>query len=340
MKKQPRLSPVFVALSLASSPLSAAGQMRAQISAVSGNAVPVVPVGRLRSASGNSISTLSGPVIGRQDPLVAPSVVPSPLVSVVPSALAVVTRQTAAIPDGSNAMIVPTPGDAAMRIVTEASASSGEVPGLSEKESGRGIPSPKGAVTAPARSVAGNILDTLLRRPAAAVSFDGAREGIGAVNASVGAGGQSAAAPSGEVIAQALAAIFNAVPSAGGLAIAGFLNKPQYDTRAFNIEIRRNWNRYHEFKGGISGTMTDDAAIRSAAPEVIKQFSNPANSEDRFYVAQKLKSLHMVLAPFLSVEQSFQLETAADAARANLARGQRRELDRLMLRIAASLGAP
>ena len=173
MKKQPRLFPVFVALSLflVSGPLPAAAQMRAQVGSAAGSAVPVVPVigaGILPSAG--MLSNSLAP-IGLGGFLAAPSA-PTPLVSVVPSALntnpqapTIVSQQAAAASDRINAIVVRAPGGAATSVAHEAAAYADEAPNaLVIKVS----PAPV------QKSVAGRIMDTLLGRPAASVSFDGA----------------------------------------------------------------------------------------------------------------------------------------------------------------------
>ncbi|MDD5303712.1 MAG: hypothetical protein PHS14_11465, partial [Elusimicrobia bacterium] len=88
MKKHPRLSPVFVALSLflASGPLPAAAQMRVQVGAGSGSAVPVVPAlgGSILPGAGSPAN--SPATIGLYGSLAAPGMAPAPLASVVPTA--------------------------------------------------------------------------------------------------------------------------------------------------------------------------------------------------------------------------------------------------------------
>jgi hypothetical protein len=174
MKKQPRLTPVFVALSLflTSMPLPAAAQMRVQIGAGTGSVVPSVPAIGVMPTGGAMTNALT-PGMGLNGSLAAPSAAPMPLVSVVPaaavsapSALTVIT-QAAATPDAANAIIVRTPGAAATHIAAEAAAYA-EVPAAS---------APAAKTAAPVeKSFAGRILDSLLRRPAASVSFDGAAE--------------------------------------------------------------------------------------------------------------------------------------------------------------------
>lgn len=175
MKKETRLSPVFLALSLflASGPLPAAAQMRVQVGAGSSAGVPVVPaLGGSVLPSAGSLSN-SPAALGLNGSLAAPSMTPAPLVSVVPtaalqspSALSAVTP-AAATPDNAKAIVVRTPGAAATGIATEAAEYSA-VPAAQ-------APAAKAAAPV-SKSLAGRILDTLLRRPAASVSFDGAAE--------------------------------------------------------------------------------------------------------------------------------------------------------------------
>jgi hypothetical protein len=175
MKKETRLSPVFLALSLflASGPLPAAAQMRVQVGAGSSAGVPVVPAlgGSVLPSAGSLTNTPAA--LGLNGTLAAPSAAPAPLVSVVPtaalqtpSALTAV-GQAAATPDGAKAVVIRTPGAAASGIAAEA-AEYAAVPAAQ---------APAAKPAAPAvKSLAGRILDTLLRRPAASVSFDGAAE--------------------------------------------------------------------------------------------------------------------------------------------------------------------
>ena len=161
MNKQPRLFPVLVAASLflASGPLPAAAQMRAQVAAGSGAVAPIIPIGVSALPAGGSFSPLT-PAAGLNGSLAAPNAAPSPLMSIVSSALTVV-RQAAASSDGVS---IPTPGAAATRVAEEAAAyatPSDQTPNAKPAASEKGIVS--------------RILDTL-RRPAAAVSFDGAAE--------------------------------------------------------------------------------------------------------------------------------------------------------------------
>jgi hypothetical protein len=173
MKKQPRLFPVFVALSLflVSGPLPAAAQMRAQIGASAGSVVPVVPAigGSILPSAG--ILSNSPATLGLNGVLGAPSS-PAPLISVVPSALnanpqalTAVTQQAAAAANGFNAFVVPAPGAAATNVAQEAAAYADAAP------------APLVIKVSPApvqKSVVARVMDTLLGRPAASVAFDGA----------------------------------------------------------------------------------------------------------------------------------------------------------------------
>ncbi|MBI2788108.1 MAG: hypothetical protein HYX59_05440 [Elusimicrobia bacterium] len=175
MKKETRLSPVFLALSLflASGPLPAAAQMRVQVGAGSSAGVPVVPAlgGSILPGAGSLTNTPAA--LGLNGSLAAPSATPAPLVSVVPtaalqspSALSAVTP-AAATPDNAKAIVVRTPGAAATGIAAEAA----------EYAAAPAAQAPAAKAAAPVqKSLAGRILDTLLRRPAASVSFDGAAE--------------------------------------------------------------------------------------------------------------------------------------------------------------------
>ncbi len=155
MKKQPRLFPVLVAASffLASGPLPAAAQIRAQVAAGSGAAAPIGPIGVSALPSGSAFSPLT-PAAGFNSSLSAPSAAPALLATVVPAA---------AISD--NAVVIRTPGAAATRVAEEAAAYAAASPAPSVK--------PVGPVQ---KNIISRAIDTLLRRPAAAVSFDGARE--------------------------------------------------------------------------------------------------------------------------------------------------------------------
>ncbi|MBI2387952.1 MAG: hypothetical protein HYV14_18345 [Elusimicrobia bacterium] len=176
MKKETRLSPVFLALSLflASGPLPAAAQMRVQVGAGSSAGVPVVPAlgGSILPSAGSLTS--SPATLGLNGSLSAPSATPAPLVSVVPtaalqapSALTAVTA-AAATPDNAKAIVVRTPGAAASGVAAEAAEYAASVPAAQ-------APAAKAAAPV-AKSLAGRVLDVLLRRPAASVSFDGAAE--------------------------------------------------------------------------------------------------------------------------------------------------------------------
>ena len=175
MKTQPRLSPVFVALSLfhVSGPLPAAAQMRVQAGVGTGVSIPVVPAGRFSAAIGSGLASPYGSPLGLTGALAAPSIAPTPLVSVVPTAAAapaalLVVTQAAATPDAANAIIIRTPGAASTHIAEEAAAYA-EVPAAATPA--------KAVAAAPVqKSVTTRILDTLLRRPAASISFDGASE--------------------------------------------------------------------------------------------------------------------------------------------------------------------
>ncbi len=177
MKKQPRLSPVLVAVSLflTSLPLPAAAQMRAQIGTGSGSVVPVVPAlgGSILPSAGtleNSPATL-----GLNGSLAAPSVSPAPLVSAIttpvlkaPAALTVVSQSVASTPDKATPVVIRTPGGAATHVAEEAAAYA-ETASVNVTTAKTEIPVVK--------SVGARILDAILfRRPAASISFDGASE--------------------------------------------------------------------------------------------------------------------------------------------------------------------
>ncbi len=174
MKKETRLSPVFLALSLflASGPLPAAAQMRVQVGAGSSAGVPVVPAlgGGIRSGAG-SLSN-SPAALGLNGSLSAPAMTPSPLASAIPSAALqapsalTVVIPAAAAPDGAKSITIPTPGAAATSLAAEA-AEYAAVPAAQ---------APAAKAAAATKSLGSRILDTLLRRPAASVSFDGASE--------------------------------------------------------------------------------------------------------------------------------------------------------------------
>ncbi len=151
MNKQPRLFPALVSASLflASGPLPAAAQMRAQVNAGSSAIVPVVPaIGGVNLPSAGAWSNALT-VVGPNGLLAAPSIAPAPLASAVPTAA------------------VPAPAALTIAAQQAAAARSAESPAAN---------APAAAVpTAPAQeSGVGRALDTLLNRPAAAVSFDGA----------------------------------------------------------------------------------------------------------------------------------------------------------------------
>ncbi|MDP3542743.1 MAG: hypothetical protein Q8T11_09795 [Elusimicrobiota bacterium] len=177
MKKDTRLSPVFLALSLflASGPLPAAAQMRVQVGAGSSAGVPVVPAlgGGIRSGAG-SLSN-SPAVLGLNGSLAAPALSPSPLASAIPaaapqapSALSVVIP-AAAKTGAAQAIIVRTPGAAATSVAAEAA----EYAALAPVPAAQ---APAAEAAAAPKSLGSRILDALLRRPAASVSFDGAAE--------------------------------------------------------------------------------------------------------------------------------------------------------------------
>lgn len=172
MKKESRLSPVFLALSLflVSGPLPAAAQMRVQVGAGSSAGVPVVPAlggGVIPTAGG---LTGSPAALGLNGSLAAPSAAPAPLVSVVPTAAlrSPSALSAAATPDNAKAIVVRTPGAAGTGVAAEA-AEYASVPSAQ-------APAATVSVAPAQRSLAGRILDALLRRPAASVSFDGAAE--------------------------------------------------------------------------------------------------------------------------------------------------------------------
>ncbi|MCR4294367.1 MAG: hypothetical protein NUW21_02440, partial [Elusimicrobia bacterium] len=160
MKKETRLSPVFLALSLflASGPLPAAAQMRVQVGAGSGSGVPVVPaLGGIRSGAG-SLSN-SPAALGLNGSFAAPSMTPSPLASAIPSAALqapsalTVVIQAAATPDGAKSITIPTPGAAATSLAAEA-AEYAAIPAAQ-------APAAKAAAAAP-KSLGSRILDALL----------------------------------------------------------------------------------------------------------------------------------------------------------------------------------
>lgn len=177
MRNEPRLSQSAAALALflACGPLPAAAQSQVKIGAASNAAIPVVPALGVSATRGSG--ALAGPLtqLGLTAALAAPSAAPMPLGSAIaaaaaPSARAVVARQAAAVPGAAQATVIPAPGAAATSLAAE-------YIGAASKES------PSAQASDPAsRSLAGRILDTLLHRPAAAVSFDGARDRDGAVD--------------------------------------------------------------------------------------------------------------------------------------------------------------
>jgi len=169
MKNKPRLSPAFAALCLflVSGPLPAAAQMRVQVGVPGGSAVPVVPALGIAPNVGSFSNAAA--TLGLNSSLSAPSVTPSPLISAIPAAQApaalTVVVEAAAKADVSEAIVVRTPGAAATGIASEAAQYA--------------VPSAQAPVAKPsapaAKSLGGRILDTLLRRPAASVAFDGER---------------------------------------------------------------------------------------------------------------------------------------------------------------------
>lgn len=188
MKKQPRLSPMFVALSLAlaSSPLPAAAQMRVQGGVGSGAVVPAVPAiggGILPSAGALSNSLMP---IGLNGSLAATSVAPSPLVSVVPialapasSALTVVTQQTGAMSIAKEAA-----ANASVPAANAPTAKSAAVGG--DTEAARTIPPESNMPNLPGRKFnesdyTGTRRTALHRRSAASVSFDGTLNSNGVI---------------------------------------------------------------------------------------------------------------------------------------------------------------
>ena len=182
MKKQPRLSPVFVALSLflASGPLPAAAQMRSQVG-VTGTAgsIAVLPVsGAILPAAG----TLSGPSagLGLNGTLSAPSMAPALSASIpaalTPSALAVVVPS--AVKGDASSMIVPTPGAAATGIAAEVAAYEAVTPSMPALDRAAKTPAavtPSQTAAAP-KTMVGKVLSALGlgSLSAASVSFDGA----------------------------------------------------------------------------------------------------------------------------------------------------------------------
>ena len=175
MKKQIRLSPVVVALSLFASsiPSPVLAQVRVQTGAGAAS-VPAVPaLGGSILPSAGSLETRTG-ALGLTGSLAAPSAAPTPLTTVVPAlapAALIAAPAAAAKEVPAAAIVVRTPGAAATGVAAEAAAyhegASFEVP----------------AAAAPAakpveKSFVGRALDALMRRPAASVSFDGSREKV------------------------------------------------------------------------------------------------------------------------------------------------------------------
>ncbi|PIR19702.1 MAG: hypothetical protein COV48_00510 [Elusimicrobia bacterium CG11_big_fil_rev_8_21_14_0_20_64_6] len=172
MKKQPRLSPVLVALSLfiASGPLPAAAQVVGRVQLGAGTAAPAMsPIGVSALPTG-SFAPLT-PGAGLIGSLSAPGAAPTPTLSLIPTAaaspmaLTVVTHQAAAI-DVSKAIIIRTPGAAATPIAKEVSEYAGATEAVAPA-----------AKSAPVQmGLVGRILAVLRGRPAASISFDGAAE--------------------------------------------------------------------------------------------------------------------------------------------------------------------
>ena len=121
MTKQPRLSPVLVALSLfiASGPLPAAAQVRVQVGQTAGGIPAVSPIGAssLNGAGLPSNALSSG--LGLNGALSAPSAAPTPLTTVLPvsaysqSPALIAGPSAAATPDKAQAVVIRTPGGAA-----------------------------------------------------------------------------------------------------------------------------------------------------------------------------------------------------------------------------------
>jgi len=163
MKKQPRLFPAFVALSffLLSGPLPAAAQMRVQVGAGS-MGTAAVPVGVSALPTGSFTPLM--PSAGLNGSLSAPSAAPTPLITVVnsPAALAA-AGLSAASKQAADPIIVRTPGAAATQVADEAAAYA--VPVAAK--------APAAKAETAQKSLGARILDTLLRRPAASIAFDG-----------------------------------------------------------------------------------------------------------------------------------------------------------------------
>jgi hypothetical protein len=154
MKNPPRCLAAFAAAALASAALPAAAQMRAQAGAV----VPSVSV--LGSAffpgAGASLSLPAPTALAAA--LAAPSLfAAAPIAAPVLSAAAL---PAASVYADASEIVIPTPGAAATHIADEAAAYA---------EQFQDAPPAK----AVKKNVAARILDTLLNRPAASVSFDG-----------------------------------------------------------------------------------------------------------------------------------------------------------------------
>jgi len=166
MKNPPRLFPAFVALSffLLSGPLPAAAQMRVQVGAGS-MGTGIVPVGV--SALPTGYFTPLMPSAGLNGSLSAPSVAPTPLITVVPNAapaaLAASVQAAAAAPEKAP-ITVRTPGAAATHVSDEAAAYA--VPAAQ---------APVAKAQPVQRGLVARAFDTLLRRPAVSVAFDGER---------------------------------------------------------------------------------------------------------------------------------------------------------------------
>ncbi|UPT73670.1 MAG: hypothetical protein M0D55_17730 [Elusimicrobiota bacterium] len=176
MKKQIRLSPVVVALSLFASsiPLPAAAQVRVQAGAGSAAAPAIPALGGSILPSAGSLAAPTG-ALGLSGSLGAPAAAPTPLTTVVPAmAPAALNAAPAAaskqLPGG--AIVVPTPGAAATHVADEAAA---YTEGLAFTEAGQAV-LPSAKAPAAERGIVTRALDVLLRRPAPSVSFDGARE--------------------------------------------------------------------------------------------------------------------------------------------------------------------
>ncbi len=172
MKKQPRLSPVAVALSLfaAMIPPQASAQVRVQANPGASAAVPAVPaLGGSVLPSAGSLAAPTG-ALGLAGALAAPSVAPAPLVTVVPAVApaSLAPVSAAASKQSAEPIVVRTPGAAATGVASEAAAYS----------EGAALEAPV-AAKAPAAAKGGLVsraLAALLGRPASSLSFDGAKE--------------------------------------------------------------------------------------------------------------------------------------------------------------------